>query len=598
MGQVLLDVLHCVDEVHRVVVVLVDAGRHREDVGVEDDVFRREAHPIHQNAVGPLADLELAGTGIGLAHFVERHHDDGGTVAAQQSGLLDEFLLPLLHGDGVDHRLALHALEAGLQHLPLGGVDHHRYPGDVRLAGNQVQEAHHGRLGVQHPLVHVDVDDLGAALHLLLGDVEGLVVEPLLDQPLELGRAGDVGALPHVHEHGFGGDDEGLQARQPAGYRQLGQGARLDARHRVRHGANMGRGGAAAAPHQVEKAARSPLADMLGHLDGIEVVLAERIGQAGIGVGADMGLADARQLLHVLAQLIRPQRAVETEGDRFDVAQRMVEGFGGLAGEGTAGGIRDGAGDHHRQAVAQRLEHPFHREGGGLGVEGIEDGLDQNDVGAALDQGVGRFGVSGHQLVIGDVALAGIVHVRRDGGSAVGRAQHPGHEARLGGIFCRPFVGHRARQPGSLPVDLGRELFHLVVGHGDAGGVEGVGLEDVGAGGAVLLVDLANHGGTGQHQQVIVALDVGVPVGEARAAIIGLTELVALDHGAHGAIDDQDPLLETGFQFVCHIRLFVRHRSFLLHPCNCVNSILTANKSNGNLAVYLSISVTHILINR
>ncbi len=108
---------------------------------------------------------------------------------------------------------------------------------------------------------------------------------------------------------------------------------RGDARHGVGHGANMGRGGAAAAADQVEKAALGPLADMLGHLDGIEVVLAKRVGQARVGVGADMGLADARQLLHVLAQLIRPQRAVETERDRFDVAQRVIEGFGGLAGE-------------------------------------------------------------------------------------------------------------------------------------------------------------------------------------------------------------------------------------------------------------------------
>ncbi|MNO63032.1 hypothetical protein D3C76_537230 [compost metagenome] len=592
VGQMGLDVLHRLDEVHRVVVVLVDAGRHREDVGVEDDVFRREADPIHQDPVGALADLELAGTGIGLAHLVERHHDDGGTVAAQQPGLLDELGLPLLHGDGVDHRLALHALEARLQHLPLGGVDHHGHPGDVGLASDEVQEAHHGRLGVQHPLVHVDVDDLGAALHLLLGHIQGLVVEPLLDEALELGRAGDVGALPHVHEHGLGGDDEGLETGQPAGHRQLGQGAGLDACHGVRHGANMGRGGAAAAPHQVEKAALGPLADMLRHLARVQIVLAKGIGQTGVGVGADAGFADAGQLLHILAQLIRAERTVEAEGDGFDVAKRMVEGFRGLAREGAAGGIRDGAGDHHRQAVAQLFEHQIHREGGGLGVEGVEDGLDQYEVGAPLDEGVGRFGVGGHQLVIGDVALAGVVHVRRDGGGAVGGAQHPCHEARPGGILGRPLVRHGTGQTGRLAVDLGGEGFHLVIGHGDASGVEGVGLEDVGPGGTVLIVDLADHRRPGQYQQIVVALDVGMPVGEALAAVIRFAEPVPLDHGAHGTVDDQDPLLETGFQFLCYVRLlarlYARHRFYPLHPCNCVSSILAAKKSNGNLAVYLS----------
>jgi hypothetical protein len=38
------------DEVHRVVVVLFDAGGDGEDVRVEDDVFRREADLVDQDA--------------------------------------------------------------------------------------------------------------------------------------------------------------------------------------------------------------------------------------------------------------------------------------------------------------------------------------------------------------------------------------------------------------------------------------------------------------------------------------------------------------------------------------------------------------------
>src|SRR3546814_16412776 len=45
-----------------------------------------------------------------------------------------------------------------------------------------------------------------------------------------------------------------------------------------------------------------------------------------------------------------------------------------------------------------------------------------------------------------------------------------------------------------------------------------------------------------QRQQFVVALQVFAVVGEALAAEIGLAQLVALDHGAHGAIQDQDAL--------------------------------------------------------
>jgi hypothetical protein len=49
----------------------------------------------------------------------------------------------------------------------LRGVDHDRHAGDVRLRGDQVEEGDHRLDGVEHALVHVDVDDLRAVLDLL-----------------------------------------------------------------------------------------------------------------------------------------------------------------------------------------------------------------------------------------------------------------------------------------------------------------------------------------------------------------------------------------------------------------------------------------------
>src|SRR5206468_4499411 len=67
-------------------------------------------------------------------------------------------------------------------HLPFGAVDHDRHARDVRLAGDQVQETHHGCLAVEHGLIHVDVDDLSAVLHLLAGDGEGLLELAVQDE--------------------------------------------------------------------------------------------------------------------------------------------------------------------------------------------------------------------------------------------------------------------------------------------------------------------------------------------------------------------------------------------------------------------------------
>jgi hypothetical protein len=58
-------------------------------------------------------------------------------------------------------------LQPGLDDLPLGGVDHHRHAEMSGSAAARFRKRDHGLDGVEHALVHVDVDDLGAVLDLL-----------------------------------------------------------------------------------------------------------------------------------------------------------------------------------------------------------------------------------------------------------------------------------------------------------------------------------------------------------------------------------------------------------------------------------------------
>jgi hypothetical protein len=83
----------------------------------------------------------------------------------------------------------------------------------------------------------------------------------------------------------------------------------------------------------------------------------------------------------------------------------------------------------------------------------------------------------------------------------------------------------------------------LVVELGDHRRVEGVRLDDVRAGLEVLRVDLLDHVGASDHQDVVVALEVVGVVLEALAAEVSLGELVLLHGGAHGAVNHHDALL-------------------------------------------------------
>ena len=215
----LADLGASLDEINAVVVMFLDARRHRENVGIEDDIFRREADAGEQ-FVGAFTDLDLAGSSVGLALFVEGHHHHGSAITQALLRLSEERRFAFLHADRIDDALAGQALQPGFDHRPFRGIDHHRHPRDVRLGRDQVQIGDHGRFAVEQAFVHVDVDDLRAVFHLLARDFHGRRVIAIQDQLLERSRSGDVGALTDVDE-GCSRHAANLWASRPVRYRAV-----------------------------------------------------------------------------------------------------------------------------------------------------------------------------------------------------------------------------------------------------------------------------------------------------------------------------------------------------------------------------------------
>ena len=411
MRQLAFDVFTRADKVLRVVIVLFNTGSNREDVRVEDDVFRREAHLFGQNFVCAATNLNFARAGIGLAHFIEGHHHHGGTITAHHLRVVDKGINAFFHRDGVNNAFTLNTLQPFLDDFPLRGVNHDWHPGNVRLTGYQVEEAHHRRFGVEHSLIHIDVDDLGAALNLLAGHVKRFTVLLFFNQPFEFRRTGHVSPLPDVHKQAVITDGQRLKTGQTAGNRQRRQLTRRQTRHRIAHRGNMLWRGTAATTDDIQKTGFGPLADLRRHGVCIQIVFTKGVRQAGVRVCGDIAFSDARKFLHILAQLIGTQRAVQAESERFSVTQGVVKSFCGLAGEGTTRGIGDGTGNHDRQVDAQRLELLFHRVNRGFGIEGVEYRFNQDQIGTAFHQRFGRFTIRRHQLIKADVTKGRVVYI-------------------------------------------------------------------------------------------------------------------------------------------------------------------------------------------
>ena len=97
--QVLSNPARSLDESGAVAVVFFHAGRDGKDVGIEDHVFGRKSDLVDQDVVCAPGDCRLALERIGLAFFIERHHNHRRAITAYGTGVIDEGRLTLLQRD-------------------------------------------------------------------------------------------------------------------------------------------------------------------------------------------------------------------------------------------------------------------------------------------------------------------------------------------------------------------------------------------------------------------------------------------------------------------------------------------------------------------
>ena len=93
----------------------------------------------------------------------------------------------------------------------LRAVDHDRQPRHLGLGRDHVEERAHRLLALEQVGVHVDVEDVRAAAHLLERDLDRAGEVVALDQAAEARRAGHVRALADQHEARVRADLERLE---------------------------------------------------------------------------------------------------------------------------------------------------------------------------------------------------------------------------------------------------------------------------------------------------------------------------------------------------------------------------------------------------
>ncbi len=214
---------------------------------------------------------------------------------------------------------------------------------------DEIEKMRHGLDAVEHPFVHVDVDDLRAVDDLLFGHGQGFLELAGQDEFGEFGRAGDVGALADVDEIGVGPDGQRLPGRSGATK------ARPWAARAARISAPPGRAAlmcAGVVPQQPPTMLSQPAAAQSASCGRErfrrlrEAGRQHRIGQTGVGIGADVNRRQSGKLLDKRPHFLWPQRAIDADAQERKMRNGVPIGLHRLPGERAAAQIGDGEGEH------------------------------------------------------------------------------------------------------------------------------------------------------------------------------------------------------------------------------------------------------------
>ena len=147
-----------------------------------------------------------------------------------------------------------------------------------------------------------------------------------------------------------------------------------------------------------------------------------------------------------------------------------IESFQCLTAECSAGGICDGSADHQGKFLKVMIPKEFLGcVNGGLGIQGIKNGFNQQKVNSAFYQGFHLFVIGFCHLIKTDAPEAGVVYIRRKGQGLVHGANGTSHKGAACILAFRVvgpvFIDGISGTLDGCQVDFIRLVAHVVVGH-------------------------------------------------------------------------------------------------------------------------------------
>ena len=162
--------------------------------------------------------------------------------------------------------------------------------------------------------------------------------------------------------------------------------------------------------------------------------------------------------------------------------------------------------------------------------------------------------VAGNHLEEIDIPIGRILDLRADRKLLGGRTDRTGDVAASARVlFSHSVDGLASAIDGRIVQIPGEFLGQFHFGHPDRGGAKGVGLDDIGPGLKIGIVNIGDRIGAGDAQEVTEANQILVVVCKSLTSHCGFVKFEPLDHCAHRPIEDMNAFSYKMKKVVAHI---------------------------------------------
>ena len=373
--------------------------------------MRIKADLLCQDTIGTRTNFNLPFEGVGLSFLVKSHHDRCSSQFFNQTGMLDKFLLSLFQRYGIYDRFTLQTLQPGFYHLPLRRINHHRNTCNIGFGHHQIQKNSHFFLGIQQPIIHININNQCTVFYLLTCNAQCLFVFLFVYQTKKLTRTRHIATFAHIDKINFGCLFKQLQSRKPHPLRLTCRNVRACLLHQWNIFGNIFFSRATTSADNIHQTLVYVFLHFRSHISGSLVILPQAIRESCIGIRTDIIRSTRSQPFQKRFQLFGSERAIQADRKNRSMLNRRKKGIQSLTGKRAAGNIRYRHREHQRHFSSHHLHCRLSRKNSSLGIQCIKYSLYQESIHSPFQQCFHLLPVGTDQLIISKCTHCRIIHI-------------------------------------------------------------------------------------------------------------------------------------------------------------------------------------------